>query len=412
MENFSLYGLPDKVKHCAKCLMTNQKPHSINETKSVIGAKKTGMQIHENGQCDACLYAEKKSSDIDWASRELLLEEKLSSFRKADGRYDCIVSGSGGKDSMMVAHLLKYKYGMHPLTITYAPLNYTQVGFQNMQNWINIGGFDNLLFSPNGVVSGMLAREALKNLFHPLQPFKFGLKQYASKMALKFDIGLVMYGEPWAEYGSSTVEAANVPDFQSGWYINDDPNIFIAGLSIDELKSKLSINDNDLLPYIPLRSSELKGRRLTVENLGWYIPWDPQEAYYYAVDNCGFESDDQRTDGTYGKYASIDDKFESLHYYCHFIKFGIGRTRFDASHEIRNGHLTREEGIMLAAQYEGEFPARYHSDCLKFMNVSEEEFISITDAARSPHLWQKISGEWKLIQELPEISALKAESKI
>ena len=188
MENFSLYGLPDKVKHCAKCLMTNQKPHSINETKSVIGAKKTGMQIHENGQCDACLYAEKKSSDIDWASRELLLEEKLSSFRKADGRYDCIVSGSGGKDSMMVAHLLKYKYGMHPLTITYAPLNYTQVGFQNMQNWINIGGFDNLLFSPNGVVSGMLAREALKNLFHPLQPFKFGLKQYASKMALKFDI--------------------------------------------------------------------------------------------------------------------------------------------------------------------------------------------------------------------------------
>ncbi|MDC0476403.1 N-acetyl sugar amidotransferase, partial [Alphaproteobacteria bacterium] len=257
-----------------------------------------------------------------------------------------------------------------------------------------------------------LAREALKNLFHPLQPFKFGLKQYASKMALKFDIGLVMYGEPWAEYGSSTVEAADVPDFQSRWYINDDPNLYIAGLPIDELKSKLSINDNDLSPYIPLRSDELKGRSLTVENLGWYIPWDPQEAYYYAVDNCGFESDDQRTDGTYGKYASIDDKFESLHYFCHFIKFGIGRTRFDASHEIRNGHLTRKEGIMLAAQYEGEFPARYHSDCLKFMDISEDEFKSITDAARSPHLWKKIGCEWKLAQELPEISALKAESGI
>lgn len=411
MENFSLYGLPELVEHCSKCLMTNQKPHSINETKSKISSKKTGMKIHKNGLCEACLYTEKKKTAIDWEKRELLLQRKLDHFRKSDGSYDCIVSGSGGKDSMMVSHLLKYKYGMHPLTITFAPLSYTSVGFHNMQNWVNVGGFDNLLFSPNGRVSGMLAKEALKNLFHPLQPFKFGLKQFASKMALKFSIGLVMYGEPWAEYGSSTIEAADLPDFQSGWYINDDPEIYIAGMLIENLKTKLSLSDNDLSPYIPLKSSDLNGKSLTVENLGWYIPWDPQEAYYYAVDQCGFEADDQRTDGTYGKYASIDDKFESLHYYCHYIKFGIGRTRFDASHEIRNGHLTRDEGIMLAAQYEGEFPARFHDDCLKFMNISSDEFEAIADSARSPHLWEKENGEWKLVQDLPDLVKLKDRIK-
>ncbi len=408
MDNYSLYGLPENVQHCKSCLMTNQKPLSVNETKSKKSAAKAGMKINKAGICDACLYSQKKKEQIDWKNREKLLLAKLDKFRRLDGQYDCIVSGSGGKDSIMVSHLLKYKYGMHPLTITYAPLLYTEVGMRNMQNWINVGGFDNILFSPNGRVSGLLAREALINLFHPLQPFKFGLKQYASKMALKFNIDLVMYGEPWAEYGSSTPEAADLPDFQSGWYINDDKDLFISGISIERLKEKLELTHNDLAPYIPLRSDELQGRKLTVENLGWYIPWDPQEAYYFAVDHCAFEADDQRTDGTYGKYASIDDKFESLHYYCHYIKFGIGRTRFDASHEIRNGHLTREEGISLAAQYEGEFPSRYHKDCLAFMDISEDEFSAITDGARSPHLWELTNGKWILKQELNDIRNLRA----
>lgn len=32
-------------------------------------------------------------------------------------------------------------------------------------------------------------------------------------------------------------------------------------------------------------------------------------------------------------------------YYTTFIKFGIGRATYDASQEIRNRHLTREEGV-------------------------------------------------------------------
>ena len=127
------------------------------------------------------------------------------------------------------------------------------------------------------------------------------------------------------------------------------------------------------------------------------------------MENCGFVADDQRTDGTYGKYASIDDKFESLHFYCHYIKFGIGRTRFDASQEIRNGHITRDEAISLAAKFEGEFPKRYQQDCLEFMGVTEDEFASVTDAARSPHLWKKVGSDWILTQELEEIMDARSE---
>ncbi|MGH7004218.1 MAG: N-acetyl sugar amidotransferase, partial [Alphaproteobacteria bacterium] len=332
-----------------------------------------------------------------------MLLETLSRFRRDDGSYDCIVSGSGGKDSVMVAHMLKYKYGMHPLTVTYSPMLYTDVGWRNLQSWISVGGFDNILFSPNGRVLKLLAREAFINLYHPMQPFKFGIKSFAAKMALRFGIDLVMYGESYQEYGSGDPDKAEAPTYDARLYVNDSPEVYIGGVASSILREKYGLSENDLMPYMPLRSWELKDRHITMEHLGWYLSWDPQAAYYYAVDNCGFEPDTQRTDGTYGKYASIDDKFEWLHYYTHYIKFGIGRTRFDASQEIRNGHITRDEGIALAFKYEGEFPKRYFKDCIDFMGVSEAEFWARTDQARSPHLWSSESGKWVLRQELPEL---------
>ena len=104
---------------------------------------------------------------------------------------------------------------------------------------------------------------------------------------------------------------------------------------------------------MPLTSDDVKNNKLDVQYLGWYLKWDPQEIYYYATENCGYMPDTERTDGTYGRYSAVDDKMEWLHYYCHYIKFGIGRCRFDVSQEIRNKHITREEAILLCKRFEG-----------------------------------------------------------
>lgn len=109
--------------------------------------------------------------------------------------------GSGGKDSFYAAHILKYKYGMHPLTVTWAPHIYTPWGWDNMQAWIH-AGFDNYLCTPNGMTHRLLTRLATENLFHPFQPFILGQKQLAPKMAAKFGIPLVFYGENEAEFGN------------------------------------------------------------------------------------------------------------------------------------------------------------------------------------------------------------------
>ena len=107
---------------------------------------------------------------------------------------------------------------------------YTEVGRKNLDNWINVGGFDNLLFTANGKVMRKLTYEAFKNLYFPFQPFKFGIKFWAAKMALKFNIKLVMYGEPYIEYGSTPYNDSVSPKLGLNYFVNDNKDIYLGGV--------------------------------------------------------------------------------------------------------------------------------------------------------------------------------------
>ena len=157
------YGLPEKVVFCKKCVISNQRPSTSPEHRKA-DAKITTVGFGDDGICDACRYFDFKKT-IDWDDREKQLIDLLNRYRRNDGRYDVIVPGSGGKDSNFVAHILKYKYGMHPLTVTWAPHMYTDIGWKNLQNWLR-SGFDNILITPNPKIHGILTRLAFENFIH------------------------------------------------------------------------------------------------------------------------------------------------------------------------------------------------------------------------------------------------------
>lgn len=392
----AFFGLPQEVKFCSRCVMSNQRPASTIEFKHTKDSKKTSLNFNENDVCDACLHADEKDA-VDWITREKELLKLLDKHRRTDGNYDCIVSGSGGKDSAFQAHVLKYKYGMNPLTVTWPPILYTDYGYENWKDWIEIGGFDNITFKQNGKAMKLLTKLSIENLFHPFQTFILGQKNLAPKIAAKYKIPLIFYGENGAEYGNPIADNTVSLRDKSYFTYNNLDEIYLGGVSIRELTEKYGLRLNELMCFLPASIDELAEVNLEVHYLGYYIKWIPQEIYYYAVENTGFKARPFRTQGTYSKYSSIDDKIDDLHYYTTFVKFGIGRASYDAAMEIRNRHLTREDGIALVKKFDGEFPDRYFNEIMDYLDINSEYFINeLTDKFRSPHLWDKKDDKWAL----------------
>ena len=326
------YGLPADVQFCKSCVISNQRPSSTVEFQNNIKEEKKTIKFNKDGICDACNYASLKNNEVDWEERESKLINLLDKFRSRNGSYDVLVPGSGGKDSIYASHILKYKYNMNPLTVTWAPHLYTDVGFKNFESWLHKGGFDNFLFTPNGLVHKKLTELAYRNLLHPFQPFIIGQKYFAPKMAVKFNIPLVFYGENEAEYGNPLDE--NLSSQRKLEYFSTDSDkkkdIYFGGVPFNDLE-KHGINPSDLSAYLPISENILSKNNIEVHYLGYYLKWTPQECYYYSVKNTGFKANPERTEGTYSKYNSIDDKTDGYHYWTTFMKFGIGRATYDAS---------------------------------------------------------------------------------
>jgi N-acetyl sugar amidotransferase len=389
------YGLPTDVIFCKRCVMSNQRPASSQEFKHTTKMTYKTLNINEDGICDACRYAEQKER-IDWKKREEELCRLLDLHRRDDGRYDCVVPGSGGKDSAFAAHVLKYKYGMHPLTVTWPPLMYTDYGYRNFRNWIEVGGFDNISFKPNGKVHKLLTRLSIDNLLHPFQTFILGQKYLPPKIAIEHEIPLIFYGENEAEYGNPIADNSSSLRDKSYYAFQHRDDICIAGAPIRQLREKYHLTMNDLSPFLPVGHHQLERSSVEVRYLGYYLKWTPQESYYYAVEHTGFQARPFRSQGTYSKYSGIDDKIDDLHFYTTYIKFGIGRATYDASQEIRNKHLTREEGVQLVHRFDGEFPDRYFKEAMEFLDMTPDHFFELCDKFRSPHLWHKVDGKWQV----------------
>jgi len=398
MKNFSLYGLPEKVDFCKLCVISNQRPSSTVEFKNSDGKNKSGILIDDDGICDACSYNQKKSK-IGWPDREKQLFKFLEHYRKDNGEYDCIVPSSGGKDSSFTAHILKKKYKMNPLAVTWAPNMWTEVGFENFNNLSRVGGIDSILITPNGNLHKYLTKISFLNLGHPFQPFIHGQKIIGPKIAKKLNIPLVVYGENQAEYGNKLED--NLSHYMNNQFFSVEDNfdfkdIKFGGKSIKNIIEEKKFNFNDFSSYLPLRKKEVLDSKIQMIFLGYFEKWDPQECFYYASENTGFRPAKERSDGTYSKYTEIDDKIVPMHFYTTYIKFGIGRASYDAAQEIRNNKITREEGLSLVKKFDGEFPKTYFKDFLDYIEISENEFFKKIDDLRSPHLWEKKGDEWIL----------------
>ncbi len=368
------YNLPTEVKFCRKCTISNQRPR---------------ITFDDNGVCSACNYAEYKHS-LDWDMREKELVDLLDKHRRRDGGYDVIVPCSGGKDGSFVAHQLKYVYNMNPLCVTWSPNVYTDIGWTNLRSFID-SGFDHVLGTPNGKVNRDLARLALIHMGDPFQSFIYGQTNFPLRMAVQHGVQLIFYGENGeVEYGGDMKNA-----FRPTRDIQDHDTHYFSGMPPD-FWLEHGLTPADLSPYRAPEYSQVMDNKTEIHFLGYYKMWDPQENFYYCQKHTGFVANAERSEGTYSKYASLDDKLDGYHYFLAYIKFGIGRATSDAAHEIRDGKITREEGVALVKRFDGEFPSKYFDVLLDYCDITEDQFWEAIDCWRSDHLWTKDGNDWKL----------------
>ena len=370
-----IYNLPEEVKFCKLCTVSNQRPR---------------ITFDENGVCSACHFAEFKRNQIDWDARNAELLALCDKHRKDNGEYDVIVPCSGGKDGSFVAHKLKYEYGMTPLAVTWAPLLPTTIGRQNLDAFI-ASGFDHVLGTPNPITTRRLTQLSFEHMGDPFQPFIYGQANYPMHMAVKHNVQLIMYGENGeVEYGGDMKNA-----FSPTRVIQDHDAHYFSGLP-PESWQEFGLTLSDLAPFTAPKFKDIQANKTEIHFMGYYTFWDPQENYYYCREHTGFVSNPERSEGTYSKYASLDDKLDGFHYYLGYIKFGIGRATSDTAHEIRDGKIDRDEGIALVERYDGEFPEKYMQTFLDYCDITREQFEDVVDSWRSDHLWEKTGNGWRL----------------
>lgn len=376
-----------KVTFCKNCVNSNLRPRLL---------------FNDEGICDACTYSFRKYKEINWKKREKELVSLLNKFRSKTGKFDVIVPSSGGKDSSYVAHQLKYKYGMNPLCVCWAPSMYTDIGWENMETFCK--KFDTIIFIPNREIHSKLTRVAFEYFGDVLQPWQYGMEGYPQRVAEEYNIPLIMYGEnQWEEYGGAQGKKFSGENTLERRKKNQSMRVKKGVDTLVEIGVEKKILDKKYLKkkdffehYRLTKQRKVKNKPIKSYFYSYFKKWVPHDHFYYAVENCGFKVDSERTEGTFTKYASLDDKIDELYFYFQFLKFGFGRSTTEACREIRDGYITREEGVNLVKLYDGEFPARYLDDCLEYMNMDKNKFFKIEEKFRNKNLFKKIKGSWKL----------------
>jgi len=347
------------VKLCKNCLFPDSKPQ---------------LKFDENGICDACLYSEKKIT-IDWNQRKQELKNILEKYKNKNGNnYDCLIPVSGGKDSTYQTYVIKKEFGLNPLVVNFHPREQTELGKKNLDNLKKLG-VDCVEFTTNPDVYKKLAMFGLTELGDPMWPEHIGLFQIPVKFAVNLKIPLLVWGEnPMFEYGGPVT--ATSPHLDRKW-LEDHGGYFLDKIKPQQL-TEHGIRKDELIPFIYPDENEIKKIGVTGIFLGYYLKWDARKQLE-TVKNYGFAVSEELSEGTYTNYENLDSHVVPLHDYFKYLKYGYGRATDQASIDIRNNRMTRDEGLKIVETYEGKIPKK----CLKwFLNEYElqfEEFIQICD---------------------------------
>jgi len=366
-----------KVFRCKNCLNMSTRPR---------------ISFDDRGWCNACQWMEEKR-DMDWSSRQGELDSLLDKYRSNNGGFDCIVPVSGGKDGSYVAHTLKTKYNMNPLTITVRPALALEIGDQNLYNFIH-SGFNHIHISCNPIVLDRLNKYGFIEKGFPYYGWLIAIMTAVIKTAANFKIPLIFYGEDGeTEYGGST-ESKN----KALYDIEYMKRVYLEGgheKVFDRIKADGDISESDLSFFKFPTEEEISEVGLSFTHWSYFEAWDSYRNYVVAKEHCGLVEKDEGNHDTFTNFSQNDQALYALHAYLMYLKFGFGRATQDAGIEIRRGSMTRDQGLNLVRMYDNAYPHELIADYLEYYQMTKEAFDAVFDKYANTDLFEKVDGIWE-----------------
>lgn len=380
-----------ELKRCNKCLLP--------ETHETIF-------FDEEGICNICRQNEFKKEKINWADRKKELDQLIDQYRgKYD--YDCIIPYSGGKDSTWTVHYLIKEYKLKPLVVRFDHGFLRQNIHENTTRMLRKLGVDFHHFSPNWKVVQKLMLQSFLEKGDFCWHCHTGIFSYPMWVALRYNVPLIFWGEPSAEYTSyySYDQPEEVDEKRFNRYVN-------LGINALDMLVRIGggLDERDIKPYSypPLKDLRKIGYRSVC--LGTYIPWDPKTQSEIIHKEIGWNGDEVENVPPAYHYEKIECHLQGVRDYIKYIKRGYTRPTHLAALDIRNERISKEDGLKMITEYEGKKP-RSLEVFLDLVGLTESEFYEIAKThSVSPWVLNNIDPE--LAKEVKDFAKWSREGKM
>lgn len=345
------------MKRCAKCVLP--------ETHETI-------VFDEQGVCNICRQHEFKQEKIDWAAKKKDLDVLIESYRgKFD--YDCIIPYSGGKDSTWAVYYLVREYKLKPLVVRF------DHGFlrpnlnENTVRVLRALGCDFHSFTPNWKVVQKLMLQAFLEKGDFCWHCHSGIFSYPMWVAIRYNVPLIFWGEPSAEYTSyySYDQPEEVDEKRFNRFVN-------LGITAQDMYVRLEgqVDERDFKPYTYPPLKELRRINYRSVCLGSYVPWDVKRQSEIIQRELGWKGDEVENVPVGYSYEKIECYMQGVRDWIKYIKRGYTRPSHLVSLDIRNKRMGRDEAMKIVEQHEGHRPPSLDL-FLKFVGLTEEEFMEV-----------------------------------
>lgn len=361
------------MQHCKRCVMPDTRP---------------GIKFDENGVCYPCLAAD-KAKHTDWVVRHKEWLDLCDTHirRHKDQPYDSVLPSSGGKDSHVQAQRMR-EAGLRPLVVCVSDwFGHTNAGTENFRAMCETMRLDSFVWRQDPQTMREMVRKAFFDMGSPTWPIDAAIYSVPLLVAKMIGVELIVYGEDIAyTYGGPGAVESPSAKRQSS-------NDVVKAAGFNMLKGDTSswLNPVDASGLEPVYMS-------------YYFPWDgrrhAEQARRSGFRDCAAEWNRQ---GFIENFDQIDSLGYVVHCWLKYPKFGHARATDVASNWIRNGYITRDEGVDLVLANDHILDPVALADFLGFSGISHDAFWKHVDTLVNRDLFAFIDERWVLNEPVTKL---------